>query len=123
MSKKYYIVADQNGLVFGGGLSKQAARKDAFHWHKDNGPAELPFKPAIRCSKEASNKLCYLSDAVDIEGVLHTKYEVRNNKLAQAMNKKKNMSKKKKAKMTQHEFEQLSTSDKLNVLFSLLKGK
>lgn len=110
----HFIVFDQESVIWGSGKTKPEARKDAYRWHKENGPAFLPFKPAMPCTKMAS-ELGSDDPYKIVNGVVYAAQEIIEAEI------KKAESKVIENELTEKEFKKLDLHPKLNVIFSMLR--
>ena len=109
MNRKYFVVFDKNGILFGAGLSKRTARKDAWYWHKNQGPALLPLGKARECSKEVYVGLPgFLGECVTVKGILQYKET------------KVTIKKVKVGNPSLSQFKKLGNGDKLDIIYAHL---
>ena len=117
--EQYFAVLDQYDMLWGAGKTKSKARQDAYRWHNENGPAELPFKPATPCSREVCEDWPDAIEEIEIiDGVIYAKKEIENRNKMDLLKKSKHCS------ITLSEFQSVNDiRTKLDILFNMLMNR
>jgi hypothetical protein len=114
--QQYFVVLDQINDIWGTGTTKAKARKDAFYWHSQTGPAVLPFKKAMPCSQAVAgagsdDRICI------VNGIVHLEEEVEQNEAECAYATVQT------GTISFEQFKERSIPEKLNILFLMLQDK